>query len=236
MKKLTPKQWNIYGNTMLSPIERVKDEIRGSIQLVREVGPTWEETNDARWSWFTGAKKLLQTTQLGGIYIRDSLSDEAWWRKRVQEFSPDEISEYIKEFVVFQTYGLSNALFTVTEESMRLILRSIDPEACNKARGNFKSIYDLLLKRIGGEHHTDLFDFHRLIRNTIHTNGVFRPYNGKGRAIVFDGEEFHFRDGQKVDFVNLALVLRITTRLNKAMYQIVTSEPIVTIETIDRFR
>lgn len=236
MNHTTIEMWRAFGNAILSPVERVKDQIRSSIEKIREKWPEWEHGNDARWAWFTGAKKLLQTYQLGCVFIRDHLADAQWWKQRALDYDETQIPDHMKEFNVFQTYGLSNGLFTITEESLRLIVRALDQNAGNQARDDFKNIYEYLLSCLSLNIHKDLFDLHRLIRNTIHTNGVFRPRNGQDQEIVFEGELFRFRDSQKIDFVNIELLLRMTSHYNAALMNIVSSGPVSELRRIERFQ
>ncbi len=227
--------WHTNANSILSPIERVKDGIRDSISTIRAKWPEWERNNDGRWAWFTGAKKILQSYQLSSVCIRDHLSHAEWWKSRSFEMTESEIPEHLKEFSVLQLYGLSNGLFTITEESLRLIVSALDPNACNEGRSDFKNIYEFLLSRVGLEKHRALFDLHRLIRNTNHTNGVFRPRNGQDVTVVFDGDEYHFRNGYKLTFVNIGLVLKIVTSYNLAMLDVVSSSEVADLTKVFRF-
>lgn len=230
------KHWRLTANEILSPIERVKDRIRESISTIRARWPEWEKSgDDARWAWFTGAKKILQTYQLSSVCIRDHLTQVAWWKEHSFEVDEVQIPDHLKEFSVLQLNGLSNGIFTITEESLRLIVSRIDPSACSGRRGKFKSIYDFLLARLVLEKHAPLFDLHRLIRNTIHTNGVFRPRNERDVTVVFDGERFHFRNGRKLTFVNIRLLLRIVEHYNVAIMEIVSSEEVSRLASVARF-
>ena len=71
-------EYKSFANSILSPAERVKDELRETIKYYQNNYPDRVKNNDARWAWFTGTKKVLQTTQLSYIYIRDQLSEANW--------------------------------------------------------------------------------------------------------------------------------------------------------------
>jgi len=77
MKNLS--EWKNYANSLLSPAERIKDELREAIATIQNEHPQWVDSNDARWSWFTGAKKIIQTSQICYLNVRDQLSDLSWW-------------------------------------------------------------------------------------------------------------------------------------------------------------
>jgi len=227
-------EWKAHANSLLSPAERVKDELRTVIADLKERYPRWLEFNDARWAWFTGAKKVIQTSQLCYIYVRDQLTDPEWWREKAAEF--DSIPGHIAEYDVFVRYGFSNMLFTITEETLRSIVRAIDPAACADATAGFQSIYTHLLKVVGKEQHLPLFDFHRLIRNTVHTNGVFRPRNGRNASILLAGKKYDFVVGNKLDFLSFAVLLDLVSQYKAAILDIIETDTIARIHHVERFQ
>lgn len=228
--------WKGYANSRLSPAERIKDEIKPNIELLKTKYPSWAKNNDARWAWFTGSKKILQTYQLGCLFIRDQLTEKEWWQEKVHEYNENEICSSIKEYNVFLNYGFSNTLFTITEELFRLLVRSIDENACKKGACNFKNICEYLLKYIEKQQYTQLFYFHSLIRNTIHTNAVYYPKNQLNESVEFLGKTYNFEVGEKLHFVKFELLCSLTSEYNKAIIDIVTSSSISVIPYVERFR
>ena len=227
-------EWKKFADSTLSPTERVKDELRLIIAEYRRKFPSWEQNNDARRSWFTGAKLVLSTSQLGYIYIRDQLTDITWWKEKTIEHNM--INEHVREFEIYLRYGFSNMLFTVTEETLRSVVRSVDSTACNGGTSSFESIYTYLLKLTKKQQYLDLFNFHRLIRNTIHTNGVFRPTNHRDKSITFMGKQYNFVCGEKIDFQSYELLLNLVSQYKVALVDIFEADIISSLPHVERFK
>jgi hypothetical protein len=227
-------EWKKYANSVLSPTERVKDELRLIIAEYGRKFPSWEQKNDARRSWFTGAKLVLSTSQLGYLYIRDQLTDTTWWRAKTIEHNM--IKEQVHEFEIYLRYGFSNMLFTITEETLRSVVKSIDSTACNGGTSNFESIYTYLLKVTKKQQYLDLFNFHRLIRNTIHTNGVFRPTNNRDKSIMFLDKQYNFVCGEKINFQSYELLLNLVSQYKVALVNIFEDDNIISLPHVGRFK
>ncbi|MFH1982466.1 MAG: hypothetical protein ABIL58_11525 [Pseudomonadota bacterium] len=226
--------WSQLADSRLNPSEKVKDEIRVSISNIRKEFPAWEQENDVRWAWFTGAKKVLQVAQTSFIFTRDQLCFPDWWRSKTAEFNENHISGHIKEFFAIILFGTSNITFTITEELFRSLVISIDPDACNSGRANFSSICDYTLNQLDRKQYKRIFTFHRLIRNTIHTNGVYSPPNRQNQTIEYRGKPYLFEDGKLIRFFDFELLLALISDYNTAIYDIVMHNDIKSNDHIPR--
>jgi len=146
------------------------------------------------------------------------------------------IKEQVREFEIYLRYGFSNMLFTITEETLRSVVRSIDSTACNGGTSNFESIYTYLLKVTKKQQYLDLFNFHRLIRNTIHTNGVFRPTNNQDKSITFLDKQYNFVCGEKINFQSYELLLNLVSQYKVALVNIFEDENIISLAHVERFK
>ncbi len=235
MQMPTIQEWNGFANATLSRAETAKDVIRPIVDYLKANHPNWEKQNDARWGWFTGAKKIIQTSQLSYLFMRDCLTDEEWWKSKGMVYKPEDVPSIVYEYDVSIRWVFLNSLFTITEEGVRRIVWTIDPAACNGAKGEFNSVYVWLLSRLNLKTYEDLFDFYRLIRNTIHNNGVFQPTNGKARNIVFRGvTSYSFVPGKKLDFVKYYLLLEMAADLAEAMKAIILSPEVLNLGYVER--
>jgi len=78
--------------------------------------------------------------------------------------------------------------------------------------GSFKSVYDYLLtpklSRCPSES-IELLDLLRLVRNTVHNNGVYFHRSGRNEIVHWRGEDYEFKQGFPVDFVNWSFCIDI---------------------------
>ena len=71
-----------------------------------------------------------------------------------------------------------------------------------------------------------LFELIRLVRNTIHNNGVHRTQSGKDDTVVYAGRKFEFMHGQQLTWMGEDFLSWLPKQLNEAMSRIVQSDPV----------
>lgn len=76
------------------------------------------------------------------------------------------------------------------------------------------------------EVHTHLFDFLRLLRNTIHNNGVYYPVNRKDAAFAIQGRDYILECGKRVDVFGWEYFIEWLDPIREALAD-VTSAPAV---------
>ena len=97
---------------------------------------------------------------------------------------------------IFFKIAFIHIYFSGIESSFRAFLKKIDPFSCNNSTAEFKSIYEVLLKKLDLKQYIPLLDLFRCIRNTIHNNGVFIPPSNKDECIKYKGKKYDFYVGK----------------------------------------
>jgi hypothetical protein len=153
------------------------------------------------------------------------LLHKEWWESISRTPIPDSDKQaYANEFANFTKVGFVHALFSSIESYLRLFLRAIDPVACNAGMAEFKSVYDCLFKTklaAAPADCTELIDLLRLVRNTIHNNGVYFSPRGGTVNLNWQGNTFEFRQGVAVDFVTWEFLIRVSDSLRTLLREIV---------------
>lgn len=234
MTRIISKYWFDYSNEALNNIESIKDKIRLIIKSINSKYPNWIKNNDARANFFIGLKKVLQSTQFSYRNIRYCLVDIKYWERFVKKFDANEIVSHIEEYNVLILMAWVYAISTIIEESIRLILKKINPTACNDGSDDFKNIYDSLFKTLKLDRHKKLFDLFRLTRNLIHTNGTFNPKNKKNNPIEYKGTNYTFIVGERPSFINIHFIANLTSDLILATNDIVMHNSIINFNDIPR--
>ena len=90
------------------------------------------------------------------------------------------------------------------------------------------------MNRLDKTQYKDIFTFHRLIRNTIHTNGVYSPQNRQNQTIEYRGRQYQFEDGKVIRFFDYDLLLGLVADYNTAIYEIVMHNEIKSVDQIPR--
>ena len=236
--------WRECGNHWLTPIEDVKKAIRTSRESIDNNYPSWKAVyeaspndylkHDARREFFVTMRVILQNAQLSYLYMRDQLSDEGWWIKQHGEFRPKAASQALREYALMIKFFTIHALAMATEETLRAIVRSAPKTFTVSPGGSFQSVYRHMLKVVSLQKFSDLFEVIRNTRNTIHTNGIFRPLNGKNVQIIYKGSKFDFEAGKTLSWLQEDFLVWLPIELNEAMISIITSQPVSSIPQCPR--
>ncbi len=198
-------------------------------------------THDARITAFSKFINVLNSLQLAFTFVSKHLLDKKWWDAIARVKIPDHDKQiYVNEFVNFTKVGIVQALFSAIESSLRLFLRALDPVACNGGTAEFKSIYECLFNSKLAATPTDgtaLLDLLRLVRNTVHNNGVYFNPRGNNSTVEWEGQRFEFRQGTPVDFVTWQFLIRVSDSLRRLLLQIVQDANLrnITVEIDDPF-
>ena len=201
-------RWKKFADTRLTPIEEIKTAIREIREGLDAEYPSWKAaydaspadylSHDARREYFVTLRTILQNAQLGFLYIREHLTNQDWWAEHTGEYHEGTVLQALREHALMIKFFSFHATASATEETLRAIVRAdppvfrLDPEAAS-----FYSIFQRILKLSDCKRqYEDLFEIMRLTRNTIHTNGVYRPANHKNRIIDYGGRTFTFEVGK----------------------------------------
>lgn len=197
--------------------------------------------HDARITAFAKLINVLNSVQLAFTFASKHLLHKPWWDTIARAPIPDNDKHlYANEFANFIKVGFVHAVFSSIESSLRLFLRALDSAACNGGMAEFKSIYDCLFNsklasapRDGGQ----LLDLLRLVRNTIHNNGVYFSPRGGNSTLTWQGDTFEFKQGVAVDFVTWEFLFRVSDSLRALLREIVEDDNLrgITVEIDDPF-
>jgi hypothetical protein len=193
--------------------------------------------HDARVTAFSKFINVLNSAQLAFVFISKHLLHKQWWDAIARTPIPDDDKQvYVNEFANFVKVGFVHAMFSSIESSLRLFLRALDPIACNGGMAEFKSIYDCLFSSklaIAPADGTQLLDLLRLVRNTIHNNGVYFNPRGGNVTLSWQGQTFEFRQGTPVDFVTWEFLIRVSDSLRVLLRQVVEDTNLRNITVVD---
>ena len=104
------ERWRSFADGRITPIEDIKGEIRNIREELDRQFPSWQAaydadpadypSHDARREYFVTLRVILQNAQLGFIYIRDHLTNEAWWRAQMGEYREPAVLQALREYAI----------------------------------------------------------------------------------------------------------------------------------------
>ncbi len=211
-------------------IELIQD-IRGSLydkkDLIISQFSSWNPINDARITIFSKCINVCNSAQLAFAFMHFNLTDNQWWKQiATREIPTNDIQIYLKEYDMFTKIGFIQFSFASIESAFRLYVKTLDPTACSNGTAEFKSIYSYLLKRLNLQSHENILDLLRLVRNTIHNNGVYFHKNGNDEIVIYKGIVYHFNIGTAISFVTWDFVFEIIKDLEDVIVDVIKSKEI----------
>lgn len=226
---------------LVEQLQSVRDRAADGKDAVVALYSGLNPERDARITAFSKFINVLNSLQLALTFISKHLLHNDWWNW----ISGENISNvdkqiYTTEFANFAKVGYVQGIFLAVESSLRLFLRALDPAACNGGMAEFKSIYECLFNSklavnpAGG---IALLDLMRLVRNTIHNNGVYFSPRGVDAQLTWNGRTYEFKQGKPVDFLTWETLFQLSDALHSLLRQIVEDVNLqrVTTEITDPF-
>jgi hypothetical protein len=186
--------------------------------------PAWLERLDARLTILSSVCNVLRSAEMSLVVLDVHMSSVDWWRAlkgprpNIKDVAFDQtaFSQISKDALL--VFGLGSI-----ENGLRCILRALDPTAASNATKEFKSVYDCLFRSKLGlpPEFGDPFDFARLLRNTIHNEGVHFPPSPRTQVVRWRGDEYAFVAGVAVEFATWANIINLVDDLVAAAIGVV---------------
>lgn len=166
---------------------------------------------DIRLTVFTKIESAVGSTALGFESMTEFLSLPRHYGDGSMHAAIDQ--SVSTELAAFYKLGYVQFVFSAVESSLRSLLRALNSTAANNGTAQFKAIYDCLLRTElalqRAQDWGDMLDLFRLIRNTLHNNGVHFHKSGADTEVTYRGIAYQFKHGQKIDFVYWDLCLSL---------------------------
>jgi hypothetical protein len=195
-------------------------------------------TKDVRLTAFAHLAGLIDSTNLAFTFLNKHLLplDNPWWEETYKPPFP-EFGIYDRSINVNR---LNNAfiksaflikLFSEIESTFRILLRRLDPSACNAGTGSFYSVHEALKSRLTSfpPVSDDLIKTLRLSRNTVHNNGVHFDKSGRNDEVTYGGKTYYFLHGKPIDFVNWNWLFDMLDDVRKLLDSVVSDARIIEI-------
>ena len=235
--------WRASADAQLSLLESAKDKLRETRQQLDISFPSWRAAyttnptdyrhHDARREFFVGLQMILGNAQLTYTFMRDQLCDEDWWVAKAGKYRSGMVEQSLREQALMVKFFTVHAIAMTTEETLRAIVRAGGPFSC-PSTAEFASVVAHVLKVTELQHLDPLFQLIRLVRNTIHNNGVHRPKSGKNETVTYGSRTFQFVAGQELSWMGEEFLSWLPEQLNGAMREIVESAPVSSLAACPR--
>lgn len=227
VRALRQRRITAEGAKIVSRLESIQQKTFDDQKRLGGAHPTWEPQLDARFTAFSKLVNGLNSTKLSVIFIETCLQDHTWWRDNFPAITVHDRENNTHNFVLSAKHNFGMSLFILVENTLRIFLRAIDPAACSGGTEAFDSIYACLLRSklsISPPEAFELLELVRLVRNTIHNDGVYRHKKGLDDAVTYKGVTYTFNNGKPINFVTWNFLLMIAEDIRDLLIQIASDK------------
>ena len=236
----TLDRWRSFADGWISPIQAIKERLRGYRQQLDSAHPAWKAKyesalgeyarHDARRELFVTFQTILTNVQLTYVFIRDSLTNLDWWDRNLGTYSDSVADQNIREYGLMAKWFMLHAAVMASEETVRSIVGSAPPGVYSisgqaVSSQPFARLYKTVLSAASLSDKEQFFEFICDTRNTIHTNGFFSPKNGKSKSHDYRGNSLTFQVGRPVDWLTDSLGFQMAADLGDHMFEVVSTSP-----------
>jgi len=194
----------------------------------------WDATQDLRITSNRRLARLMVGLNVSFEYLSNTDQEDLLENIRLDFEKNVDIEQYLDINEIFLKIGFVSSLFFVVESVLRDYLRYLDQNAYKNCRGIIGICNCLLEEKIEWElvrFDCDVFDFLRLIRNSLHNNGVHIPLSKKEKSITIVNKEqqYTFTEGERPNFVSWDLLLDIADDMRSLLFHIANNKTIRSI-------
>jgi len=188
---------------------------------------------DARLVIFRKVVQMLNGFGIGFSHIHREFINSEWFKQLYgDELGNDENQKRLcREFELFLSSGIIIFLYGAIESSMRIISLKIDSVRFPK-NINFSSLYKTFLADLNLEQYVNLLKIWGYLRNTIHNNGIFLPFDGQDQIIEYQGTTFKFENGKQHNVQRWEMLALLIGDFCEMVSHIIESEKVSSIKEI----
>jgi hypothetical protein len=185
----------------------------------------WDQKTDLRITTIGRLIRLLVALQLSLRSLRglQAATDEEWSSLVLPAGENKERQPYLLVPELVTKTGFIASLFAAMESSLRVLLKAIDPVSYAKDQVRTRNLIQLLLeKKLSRPYPSEFLsiDFLRTLRNTLHTNGVYNPPDGRPATFTFRGTTYAFEPEKRVNFASWQLVLDLADEMRQIPFRL----------------
>ena len=194
----------------------------------------WDTEKDLRITSNKRLTRLMIGLNVSFFYLSNSNQEELLKNVRLPSEKNIDIEQYMLINEIFLKAGFVSSLFFVFESILRDYLRYLDKYSYNASNGIMKVCNYLVDNKLQWEifkFDCKVFDFLRLIRNSLHNNGVYIPLNEKEKTVLIEykGNKYTFSEGKRLNFISWDLLLDIADDLRSLLFHISNNETVRSI-------
>jgi hypothetical protein len=158
-------------------MDQIFEDFSTARQQIINGHPKFDEEKDSRITIFTNCMVALDGVYICFIVRRFDLLEPKWWTEKesmigeIRRPADNDMDIFINGFDSFTVTAYFNLLFIALENGFSTFYKIVCPTKGKP--GDFKTVYDDILKELQLDRYLDLMEILRKIRNALmHQNGI----------------------------------------------------------------
>ncbi len=226
------------GEEYIAGLIRARASFIALHQNIAVAHPEWVSSQDARTNLLAKPVNLILIAIVNLRVLQDVVSSIDFWRWRVDPLlnTPETIRPPSFEQGTFYRFGFIQFMLSNIEHGFRAIYARVVSDTDEPAHQAFAHVYSGLFRAVltedQAEAHTKLFDFLRLLRNTIHNNGVYYPVNKRDARFTIHGREYVLEFGKRVDVFGWEYFIEWLDPIRDALADVIDAPAVIKVDHI----
>lgn len=189
---------------------------------------------DARLSFYYKIRTLYNMFRLNYGFYDKYLLTHKYWDDNYPDYimSNKNMTKLCDEYDTFVRSTFITEFYSAFESSLRVIIHAIDPDYYNENKIRFTAMAKKILDDFNLQEESELIKHFSLIRNSVHSNGLFDPINGNNQTIHYKGKNFLYEVGKPILYAGWVDLLSILKLIHFLFYNVISNSTVRNIPFI----
>ena len=207
----------------------ISKKLAMSYSQIRQDFPTWQD-QDVRITTYSKCANITENILFSWNFKNEQLGKPNWYDKipYIQTPTPNQIKTIQTGYGAFLMVSFVHWYIGILEHFFRVLLKHI--ESSSRLR-NFYDICNYILEYFELEEYQKQFELFRLLRNSMHNNGVITDRHA--HPIEYDGVTYDFQFGRQIRNVNWFMLCKVASELHDCLNKICRNNEISQVSFIE---
>jgi len=170
------------------------------------------QEKDSRLSFYYKIRTLYNMFRISYTFYEKYLLTKKFWEENYPDYimSSKNVKKLYDEYDMFIRSNFITELYSAFESSLRVIIQKIEPDYYEENKRIFSKMAKKILTDLKLSEENKLLEHFSILRNSMHSNGIFDPPNGKKKVIEYKGKKFVYEVGKPIKYAGWTDLLSIS--------------------------
>lgn len=178
---------------------------------------------DSRLSFYYKMRTLYNMFRMSYAFYEKYLLTKKFWKDNYPDFilSNKNMKKLYDEYDMFLRSNFITEIYSAFESSLRVIIQKIEPDYYEKNKTKFSKMAKKILIDFKLPEENQLMIHFSILRNSMHSNGIFDPPNAENKIIKYKRKKFIYEVGKPVQYAGWTDLLSISKLIHYLFFDII---------------